>query len=255
MKFTEQGVGRRCASAATATGAAICGAPTPASAWPPSSCRRLFKPFAQADASTTRRFGGTGLGLAIAGGLSELMGGTITRAERARRGQHVPARPAPAGRRPMAAGRRPGAADRPPRPSRRSLRVLVAEDNEVNQLVAQAMLERQGVQVDVVADGAAAVDAALSGDVDAVFMDCQMPGMDGLDATRWIRAVESGTLALAGPSSASRLPIIAMTASALLSDRAACLAVGMDGFLPKPWTAQQLTDVLDDLRQQRAAVS
>ena len=130
------------------------------------------------------------------------------------------------------------------------LRLLVAEDDEVNQLVARAVLEREGADVTIVSDGAQAVDAALTTDFDALLMDCQMPVMDGLEATRWIRMVESGTLAL-GPQDGAlhrRLPIVAMTASATLSDRAACLAVGMDDVLPKPWTPQQLTDVLDRLR-------
>ena len=218
---------------------------------------RLFTPFVQAEAATTRRFGGTGLGLSIAGGLSQQMGGGITVSSAVGAGStfrlDLPL--------PVAAGAvapaAPDLADVPgqrassPLPARRPLRVLVAEDNEVNQLVAQAMLEREGVTVTMVSDGAEAVDVALSGEVDAVLMDCQMPGMDGLEATRWIRTVESGTLALEGRESGDRLPIIAMTASALLSDHAACLAVGMDGFLPKPWTAQQLSDTLDGLRRDR----
>ena len=216
---------------------------------------RLFVPFTQADASTTRRFGGTGLGLAIARGLSQQMGGTITVASAPGLGstfqldlplpvvEVVPAHAVPL-------PRSGGAALEAGPPGAAPLRLLVAEDNEVNQLVAQAVLEREGAVVTIVGDGAAAVDAALSADFDAVLMDCQMPVMDGLEATRWIRMVESGTLELSPRSEAlhRRLPIVAMTASATLSDRAACLAVGMDDVLPKPWTAQQLTDVLDRLR-------
>ena len=125
----------------------------------------------------------------------------------------------------------------------------------MNQLVAQAVLEREGAVVTIVGDGAAAVDAALSADFDAVLMDCQMPVMDGLEATRWIRMVESGTLELSPRSEAlhRRLPIVAMTASATLFDRAACLAVGMHDVLPEPWTAQQLTDLLDRLRSRSGA--
>jgi CheY-like chemotaxis protein len=90
------------------------------------------------------------------------------------------------------------------------------------------------VHVTVASDGAQAVDVALSGDADAVFMACQMPGMDGRGATCRIRTVESGTLALIGSPLRTRLPIMAMTAGGLLSDRAACLAVGVNGFCPSP---------------------
>lgn len=94
-----------------------------------------------------------------------------------------------------------------------------------------------------------------SRDYDGVLMDCQMPGMDGLEATRRIRMAESGTSGVAAADEAlpRRLPIVAMTASATLSDRAACLAVGMDDFLPKPWTERQLTDVLARLRASAGA--
>jgi two-component system, sensor histidine kinase and response regulator len=115
----------------------------------------------------------------------------------------------------------------------------VAEDNVVNQMVARATFQTRGLVVDVVGDGEEAVTAALSGNDAAVFMDCQMPVMDGLEATRRIRACESG-----------RLPIIAMTAGAFQDDRQACLSAGMDDFLPKPWTAEELHDVLARLARQ-----
>ena len=223
---------------------------------------RLFTPFVQADASTTRRFGGTGLGLAIARGLSQQMGGTITVTSSVGRGStfslDLPLRAAVAAPAADAVPLPQSDADGPrPVPGvDQPLRVLLAEDNAVNQLIAQATLEREGAVVTVVGDGAQAVDAALSGQYDAVLMDCQMPVMDGLEATRWIRMVESGSLALAGgdhPGLHPRLPIIAMTASATLSDRSACLQVGMDDLLPKPWTAQQLTDLLARLRAHRAS--
>jgi signal transduction histidine kinase/ActR/RegA family two-component response regulator len=202
---------------------------------------RLFTPFSQADASTTRRFGGTGLGLAIAGGLAQQMGGGITVHSAlglgssfeldiplpAAHGELVPASSAP-----------------PSHDAGRPLRVLIAEDNEVNQLVARATLGRLGVSVHIVGDGEQAVQAALAGDYDAVLMDCQMPVMDGLEATRRIRTAQFGS---------EPLLIIAMTASALASDREACRLAGMDGFLPKPWTSQQLADVLKSARSAAAA--
>jgi signal transduction histidine kinase/ActR/RegA family two-component response regulator len=202
---------------------------------------RLFTPFSQADASTTRRFGGTGLGLAIAGGLAQQMGGGITVHSAlglgssfeldiplpAAQGELVPVSRAP---QPQDAGSQ--------------LRLLIAEDNEVNQLVARATLTRLGVSVHIVGDGQQAVQAALTGDYDAVLMDCQMPVMDGLEATRRIRTAQLGS---------EQLLIIAMTASALASDREACRLAGMDGFLPKPWTAQQLADVLQSARAAAAA--
>ena len=222
---------------------------------------RLFTPFVQADASTTRRFGGTGLGLAIASGLSQQMGGSIAVTSSLGLGStftlelplRAAAAPAPEAvplPRSDADGTQRGPGTDPP------LRVLLAEDNAVNQLIAQATLEREGAVVTVVGDGAQAVDAALSGQYDAVLMDCQMPVMDGLEATRWIRMVESGSLALVGgdhPSLHPRLPIIAMTASATLSDRSACLQVGMDDLLPKPWTGQQLSHLLARLRAHRTS--
>jgi CheY-like chemotaxis protein len=131
--------------------------------------------------------------------------------------------------------------------------VLVAEDNEVNQMVARAALQARGLLVDVVGDGAAAVRAVTdnaggpAGDrYAAVFMDVQMPVMDGLEATRRIRAAERGQ-AGEGTGTAARTPVIAMTAGAFDEDRRACRAAGMDGFLPKPWTREQLVAALATL--------
>ncbi len=207
----------------------------------PEQQERLFIPFQQAATDITRRYGGTGLGLSIAAGLVHAMGGTISLTSCPGEGTtftvelQLPraterVRQVPAGD--------PGPADHS---VLSHLRVLVAEDNHTNQLVARAMFTKRGMRVDIVEDGAQAVTAALSGDYDAVFMDCQMPVMGGIEATRRIRADPGGQL----------IPIIAMTANTYDDERQACLDAGMSDFLPKPWTAQQLTDVLTRLTQQQ----
>jgi signal transduction histidine kinase/CheY-like chemotaxis protein len=221
--------------------------------------QRLFTPFSQAAADTTRRYGGTGLGLSIAQGLVTLLGGRISvvstadvgttftvdlelepvteRALQTSLDEPVPDRPAGPGPT-RVPDRLDGAEPGGPDADQGAVRVLVAEDNVVNQMVAKATLRTRGLLVDVVGDGAQAVEAALSGRYAAVFMDCQMPVMDGLEATSRIRARESGT------PDAPRIPVIAMTAGAFEEDRAACLAAGMDDFLPKPWKREELAEVL-----------
>jgi CheY-like chemotaxis protein len=119
----------------------------------------------------------------------------------------------------------------PADPSFRHARVLLVEDNRVNQLVAARMLKAFGIEAAVVADGAQAVRAVQEKTFDLVLMDCQMPELDGYDATRAIREWESVRMA-AGIT--TRLPIVAMTANAMLGDREKCLAAGMDDYLSKP---------------------
>jgi len=185
---------------------------------------RLFERFQQADASTTRRFGGSGLGLAITLRLARMMGGDVT--FRSTQGEGscflltIAAPPAEAPAAPVAAE-----AD-----ILQGLRILVVEDNPTNRLVARGILEQLGAVVETADDGLQGVEAASRG-FDLILMDVQMPGIDGLEAARRIRA-------LPGPFAAT--PIIALTANVLAHQRAAYLAAGMDGMSAKPISPQGL---------------
>jgi PAS domain S-box-containing protein len=183
--------------------------------------QRIFQPFIQADASTTRRFGGTGLGLAICRRLTEAMGGRIGVVSTPGAGStfwvELPFEAAGA----AVAG--PAPSDAVP-PGNHRGRVLVAEDNPVSQLMTAEMLKRLGCQVDVVGNGEEAVKALRHLPYDLVLMDCDMPVMNGFDATRGIRAQEGE----------GHVPVVAMTASAMKGDREKCFAAGMDDFLAKP---------------------
>src|SRR5215472_327188 len=127
------------------------------------------------------------------------------------------------------------------RPSERSLRVLLAEDNAVNQTLAMRILERLGHRVRVVNDGKEAIRQAQAEDFDLIFMDVQMPEMDGLEATTAIRAAEAGT--------GKHVPIVAMTAHAMKGDREKCLDAGMDGYLSKPIRIDELKQALSEVKK------
>jgi signal transduction histidine kinase/CheY-like chemotaxis protein len=202
----------------------------------------LFEPFTQADSSTTRRFGGTGLGLSITRRLVELMGGEIGVASEVGIGStfwfSVRFTIAPSGSeapvpRPALEGPRVGARGR----------LLLAENNVVNQKVAERLLEKLGYSVDVVPNGLAAIAAWKTGNYAAILMDCQMPELDGYQATREIRRLER---------SSNHVPIIALTADAMSNTESECLAAGMNGYLSKPIDLSKLASCLEQHLAPRA---
>ncbi|HJV72570.1 PAS domain-containing protein [Ideonella sp.] len=195
---------------------------------------QLFVAFRQADSSTTRRYGGTGLGLAISRRLAELMGGRLQVRSSLGRGSEFELRlPLREARLPPAAAPRPALENGAEGPLA-GLRLLVAEDNPVNQLVIEELLRRAGATVQLVGDGVAAVDQvrAQPGGFDAVLMDVQMPLMDGFEATRRIAALAPG------------LPVIGQTAHAMPEEREQCLACGMVAHVAKPIEMERLVATL-----------
>ena len=201
----------------------------------------LFQRFTQADTSTTRRYGGTGLGLAISRQLAELMHGSLDAESTIGSGSsfrlQLPLPRATEAEVTQAALDGSLAQDEPEAPADalHGRRVLVAEDNPFNQKVAQYILEKIGVRVDMVANGREAVQMLENFEYDLVFMDCQMPELDGYEATGIIRRMDSR---------AARTPIIAMTAHAMAGDRERCTAAGMDDYLSKPVRAELVTEML-----------
>ncbi len=206
----------------------------------PEAQTRLFAPFIQADSSTSRRYGGTGLGLAISRRLAELMGGSIALESRLGHGSAFSVDlPYSTYQEGSSAARRQLEPLRP-RP-RHDLRVLVVEDDPVNQLVATKLLEVIGCQVEVVGDGQQALERLERGLAgtrpDLVLLDLQMPVMDGVTCARLWRLRESA-------AGTQRTPIIALTAATSTDERDACLAAGMDDILGKPIDPEELNRTL-----------
>jgi PAS domain S-box-containing protein len=211
---------------------------------PPEKHRLIFEPFTQADGTTTRKYGGTGLGLSISSGLVELMGGRIWVESDLGRGStfHFTL--------PLDLAAPPQTNEAAPPPSaiqdhaKRNLRILVAEDNSVNQRLAIRLLEREGHSVTIAGSGRQALEAferrrREDAQFDLILMDVQMPDLDGLQATAGIREKERG--------SGHRVPIVAMTAQAAESDRVRCLESGMDAYVTKPVNVPQLMKMIESV--------
>ncbi len=202
----------------------------------------VFEQFRQADGSVTRKYGGTGLGLSICLRLATLMGGRMWAESEPGAGTSiyftVRLQPSAAASSPSA----PTAAF----PSSRSLRVLLVEDNPVSQRLAQRLLEKQGHQVIVASNGNEGISAFRRESFDLILMDVQMPELDGLSATRAIRALENGV--------SRRTPVLMLTANAMKGDRERCMQAGADGYLTKPLEAGQLFTTIAEMTE-RAGVN
>jgi CheY-like chemotaxis protein len=200
------------------------------------NCSKLFQPFTQIDSSDRREHGGTGLGLSISKRFVELMGGEIGVESRPGSGstfwfsiplpETLMAADAPAAE--------PEIKTLAPAPNHKH--ILIVEDNLVNQRLASRFTGKLGYTSDLAVNGQEAVDMVMSNQYALVLMDCQMPVMDGFEATEQIRRRETGR----------RTPIIAVTARAMKDDEQRCVAAGMDGFIPKPLDLDKLARVLEE---------
>ncbi len=203
---------------------------------PETAQKTIFDAFQQADGSITRRYGGTGLGLSICSQLVKLMNGAITVQSEPQHGScfsfTVPVIAAPA----SAASAENGNFTTGPDASKKQLRILVAEDNVINQRLIIRLLEKEQHESILACNGIEAVDLASSRTFDMILMDVHMPELDGLEATRRIRASED--------PSGLRVPIYAMTAAAMDRDREECFRAGMDGYLSKPIEIKKLKEIL-----------
>ncbi len=213
--------------------------------------QRIFSPFVQADSSIARKYGGTGLGLAIASTLTDAMGGRMwvqsqlgsgsqfhftARFDKPQDSAVVPATDNAAGKQ----------HNREPRPGR-SLKVLLAEDDRSNQKLALYVLSKLGHAVQLAANGREAIALLEHNAFDIVFMDLEMPVMNGLEATEAVRCLDD--------SRKARVPIVAMTAHSGNGDEARCLAAGMDAYLSKPINAQKLMELAEELTSGRIGSS
>jgi len=213
---------------------------------PESKMDRLFQPFSQIDASTTRSYGGTGLGLVISKKLVEMMGGKIWVESKVEKGStfHFTIRVESTYKDTVEAVKSatiPKASAAIVQASDHNLRILLAEDNTVNQMVALKMLDKLGYKADVAANGIEVLQALERQEYDVVLMDISMPEMDGLEAARAIRRK--------WPQEPNGPKIIAMTASALVGDRELCMAAGMDGYISKPVRREELAAILNEVKR------
>jgi CheY-like chemotaxis protein len=204
---------------------------------------RIFEAFAQADSSTTRRYGGTGLGLTISRRLVEMMGGRIWLESTLGKGTafDFTAWLGKAGQtKPRAVDPLSPPGIHLPLPERRTgFHILLAEDNRVNQILAVRLLEKRGHHVQVAGNGREALEKLETAHFDLILMDVQMPVMGGFEATAAVREIEKST--------GKHIPIVALTAHAVPGDRECCLAAGMDGYVAKPIHPEELFEQIEAL--------